>query len=98
MEEIKITGTKGYVQIEDNGNIARFNGELCDDGFYAKADSIQWVRHKGVAADKDRIDLICKVTKYVKGHDFKVLFYDENNNLLFENMLGLKTEVREERP
>lgn len=41
MEEIKITGTKGYVQIEDNGNIARFNGELCDDGFYAKADSIQ---------------------------------------------------------
>ncbi len=32
MEEIKITVTKGYVQIEYNGNIARFNGELCDDG------------------------------------------------------------------
>lgn len=35
MNEIKITGTKWYVDIEYDGNIARFDGELCIDGFYA---------------------------------------------------------------
>ena len=72
---MNITGTKWYVQIEDdNGSIARFNGELCSGGFYAEADSVQWIRHKGEAADKDRIDLIRKVNDYVKNCSFKVFF------------------------
>ena len=38
---MKITGTKWYVQIEDdNGNIARFDGEVCFGVFYAYADSV----------------------------------------------------------
>ena len=42
--------------------------------FYAEADSVQWIRHKGEAADKDRIDLIRKVNEYVKNCSFKVFF------------------------
>ena len=31
---MKVTGTKGYVQVEDdNGNIARFDGEVCLGAF-----------------------------------------------------------------
>ncbi len=72
---MNITGTKWYVQIEDdNGNIARFDGELGSDGFYADADSVQWVRHKGEATDKDRIDLIRQAAEYVKNLEFKVFF------------------------
>ena len=34
MKEIKITGTKWYVDIEYKENIARFGGEMCVDVFY----------------------------------------------------------------
>ena len=39
MKEIKITGTKWYVDIEYKENIARFCGEMCVDGFYATVNS-----------------------------------------------------------
>lgn len=40
---MKVTGTKCYVQIEDDaGNIARFDGEVCFGEFCALADSIEW--------------------------------------------------------
>ena len=40
--EMKVIGTKCYVQIEDDaGNIARFDGEVCFREFCALADSIQ---------------------------------------------------------
>lgn len=55
---MKITGTKSYIQIEEeNGNIARFDGEACLGEFYAYASPIRWVRHRGEATDGDRIDL-----------------------------------------
>lgn len=35
---MKITGTKSYIQIEEeNGNVARFDGEACLGEFYAYA-------------------------------------------------------------
>ena len=35
--KVKVTGTKGYVQVEDdNGNIARFDGEVCLGSFYVR--------------------------------------------------------------
>ena len=45
---MKITGTKGYIQIEDDdGTVARFDGESCLGGFYAYADFVCWVRYQG---------------------------------------------------
>ena len=89
-----ITGTKSYVQIEDDeGNIARFSGETCLGGFYAYAEDVSWIRHTGEAADEDRIDLIYKATQYGKNNGIEVLFFESNGKVMFETELRLKTEV-----
>ena len=91
---MKITGTKSYIQIEEeNGNIARFDGEACLGEFYAYASPIRWVRHRGEATDGDRIDLIYRATRYGKETDTRVLFFDVDGSVMFETELGLKTEV-----
>lgn len=91
---MKITGTKSYIQIEDDkGNIARFDGEVCFNDFYAWADSICWIKHQGEITDQDRIHLIYQATQYGKDHDIKILFFDNDNKVMFEAELGLKTEV-----
>ena len=91
---MKVTGTKCRVQIEDDaGNIARFDGEVCFREFCALADSIQWIRHNGEATDQDRIDLIYKATRYGKDTGTKILFFSSDGQVMFENELGLKTEV-----
>lgn len=82
MNEIKITGTKWYVEIEYDGNIARFAGELCIDGFYAEANTLRWKKHKGNAVEEDKIRLIRNVQKYVSKQKFKVIFVDNNGNEL----------------
>ena len=52
---MKITGTRSYIQIEEeNGNIARFDGEACLGEFYAYASPIRWIRHRGEVTDGDR--------------------------------------------
>ena len=91
---MRVTGTKCCVQIEDDaGNIARFDGEVCFREFCALADSIQWIRHNGEATDQDRIDLIYKATRYGKDTGTKILFFSSDGQVMFENELGLKTEV-----
>lgn len=80
MNEIKITGTKWYVEIEYDGNIARFDGELGIDGFYAEANTLRWIKHKGNAIEEDKIRLIHNVQKYVNKQKFKVFFDDDNGN------------------
>lgn len=91
---MKITGTRSYIQIEEeNGNIARFDGEACLGEFYAYASPIRWVRHRGEATDGDRIDLIYRATRYGKETDTRVLFFDVDGSVMFETELGLKTEV-----
>ena len=49
MREIKITGTKWYVDIEYKENIARFGGEMCVDGFYATVNRISWINIKDIS-------------------------------------------------
>lgn len=91
---MKITGTKSYIQVEDdNGNIARFDGEVCLNGFYAVADSICWLKHQGEVTDEDRVQLIYKATQYGRDYDIKVLFFDLDNKVMFEKELELSTEV-----
>lgn len=82
MNEIKITGTKWYVEIEYDGNIAAFDGELGIDGFYEKVNTLTWIKHKGNAVEEDKIRLIRNVQKYVSKQKFKVIFVDNNVNEL----------------
>ena len=90
---MKITGDRGQVQIEDKGNIARFYGELCSNGFYADAGSILWLKKKGEATEEDRLNLIHKVIRHQQNDSFKILFSDDEGRLLFEDELGLKIEA-----
>ena len=91
---MKFTGTKSYIQVEDdNGNIARFDGEVCFNNFYAMADSICWLKHQGEVTDEDRVQLIYKATQYGRDYDIKVLFFDHDNKVMFEKELELSTEV-----
>lgn len=82
MNEIKITGTKWYVDIEYDGNIARFDEELCLDGFYANATAMTWIKHKGSVIEEDKIRLIHNVKKNINEQKFKVFFVDDNGNEL----------------
>ena len=91
---MKITGTRSYIQIEEeNGNIARFDGEACLGEFYAYASPIRWIRHRGEATDGDRIDLIYRATRYGKETDTRVLFFNVDGSVMFETELGLKVVV-----
>ena len=55
---MKITGTKSYIQIEEeNGNVARFDGEACLGEFYAYASPVRWVRHRGETVSYTHLDV-----------------------------------------
>ena len=80
MKEIKITGTKWYMDVECDGNIARFSGELGDNGFYADANSVMWIRHSGFATDESRVELIRDVQE--TDSEVAVFFVDKSGELL----------------
>ena len=75
MKEIKITGTKWYVDIEYKENIARFGGEMCVDGFYATVNSISWIKHQGYMTE-----LIKAVRKQDKNSSFKIEFVNDDGS------------------
>lgn len=74
MNEIKITGTNGYVDIEYEGNIARFNGDMCIDGFYANINSISWIKSPKDMDKFELSELIKAVQEFNKKNKFKIYF------------------------
>ena len=80
MEDIRITGTKWYVDIEYKENIARFDGEMCVNGFYATVDSLSWIKHKGNIDEDEVPNLIKAVRKYNKKNKFKIYFVNEDGS------------------
>ncbi len=85
MDDLKITGTKWYVDIEFKGNIARFDGELCVNSFCAMLKSATWIKHKGNACTEDMNELLKEVEKYNnnKKNTFKVhLFNDDGSQYI----------------
>lgn len=78
--DIKITGTKWYVDVEYKENVARFDGEMCVDGFYAIASSVSWLKHKGVIMQDDLYHLVKAVVRYNKKNPFKVYFFNDDGS------------------
>ena len=79
---MKITGEKGHVDIEHNGNIARFYGDLCINGFSAIASTMEWLLHKGSVREEERLELMKAVREHLKKNKFKVHFTDEKGKKL----------------
>ena len=83
METVKISGTKRYVDIEYKGQIARFGGDLCLDGFAATASSMSWVRHIGSLLDGEQQEIMRAAYEYSKTNKkCRIRFYDDNGNEL----------------
>lgn len=77
MDSIKITGTKWYVDIEYKGSIARFDGEMCVDGFYATASSLSWIKF---SREIDFPELIDAVMQQNTKNTFKVYFCNDDGS------------------
>lgn len=80
MDSIKITGTKWYVDIEYKGSIARFDGEMCVDGFYATANSLSWIKRSREISADDFPKLIDAVIQQNKKNTFKVYFCNDDGS------------------
>jgi hypothetical protein len=83
-DNVKISGTKWYVDIEYKGQIARFGGDMCNDGFAAIASSMSWIKHIGELLDGEQLELMrAAVSVYHKRHKRCYLrFYDDNNEII----------------
>mgnify|MGYP000118704475 CR=1 FL=1 len=80
MNKIKSTGTKWYIDIEYEGNIARFDGEMCTDGFYANTNAISWIKYQGNVDKFELSKLINAVQEYNKNNKFKIYFVNDDGN------------------
>jgi hypothetical protein len=76
---LKITGTRGYIDIEHNGRTARFSGELCIDGFAAIASTMKWLppNDKLTVTETDCISLMKAVIEELKDNENKVFFTND---------------------
>jgi len=81
MNNIRITGTKWYVKVEYGDCIARFDGEMCVDGFYAIASSISWIKHIGSITQDEVATLIEAVMHFNKKNAFKVYFVNDDGSM-----------------
>ena len=81
MENIRITGTKWYVDVEYKENIIRFDGELCLNGFYANVNTFSWIKCKGNFSEDELPKLIKAVQKYNKKNTFKIYFVNDDGSV-----------------
>ena len=80
MSDINISGTKWYVDIEYKGNVIRFDGEMCVNGFCAIVNSWSWIKHTGDIDEYELPELIKAVKKYNKKNYFKVYFVNDDGS------------------
>lgn len=79
-EIIKISGTKWYIDIEYKGQIARFGGDMCLNGFDAIASSMSWVKHIGALREGEQLELMRATHQYSKSHkQCMIRFYDDED-------------------
>ncbi len=76
---MKITGTRSYIDIENDGKTARFFGELCIDGFAAIASTMKWLppHDNQPITEYDRISLMKAVVEELKNNENKVFFTND---------------------
>lgn len=81
MEIVKVSGGMSYVDIEYKGQIARFDGDVCLDGFAATVSSMRWVQHIGPMCDEEKQEIMNATYEYSKKNKkCRIYFYDDNGN------------------
>ena len=87
IEAVRITGTKWYADVEYRGQVARFHGELCINGFAATASGSRWIKHKGPFREEEMFELMRAAHKYTlhytkthsKAEKWIIDFYDDDD-------------------
>lgn len=80
MDKVKISGTKWYVDIEIQGNIARFSGEMGIDGFYAEINTMSWIKCN--PRNELNFEQIAGcIDKENKKNPYKIYFIDEDGSV-----------------
>lgn len=76
---MKMTGTRGYIDIEHDGKTARFSGDMCIDGFAAIMSSMRWLPpYENVpVTEKECLSLMRAVREEVKNSKYKVFFTND---------------------
>ena len=76
---MRITGTRGYIDIEHDGKAARFSGDMCIDGFAAIASSMKWLPpyENLPVTEKERLLIMNAVREEVKNNKYKVFFTND---------------------
>lgn len=76
---LKISGNKSYVDIEFNGKVARFSGDMCLHGFSAIASTMEWIypETKNKVSDDERTEIIKEVKKFCRKNRNKIVFVDD---------------------
>lgn len=78
--DMKITGTKAYVDIEWEGRTLRFWGDMCVNGFAALADTAEWLPpfESETVSDETRSAIMAAVRKDHRHGALKIKFLDKN--------------------
>jgi len=78
-QELAVTGTNSYVDIQYGNRTARFWGDLCTDGFAAIESTMEWLSPEGgiLPDSEDRAQFISAVRRHFRWKRFKVFFVDE---------------------
>ena len=73
---MKITGTSNYMDVDFGTKIARFNGELVTDGFFAYRSSMRWLSpYDNIAVTNSDIEaVITSVLEEARDKQVKIYF------------------------
>ncbi len=73
---MKITGTRSYIDVETDGKVVRFSGELGINGFYATKNSAHWLppHDQQPITNKECDQIVEKVKEKSVGKNFQVFF------------------------
>lgn len=77
--ELVVTGTNSYVDIQYGNKTARFWGDLCTNGFAAIESTMEWLSPEGgILPDSDeRAQFISAVRRHFRWKRFQVFFVDD---------------------
>lgn len=89
---MKITGKRAYMDVEHNGRIAHFGGELCVNGFDAFPSSMKWTFPKTDEniTEWERKWLMNEILKWNSMRRFKITFLEDNGKEIKKKSFKMK--------
>ena len=93
--EIKITGTFSYIDVEIDNKLIRLPGEMGEGYFLCYDECIkEWTKQKGKSITKnEKENLITRINEKQKNSSMKILFRDNKKNKSLKNIESEKDKI-----